>query len=162
MPIKREIEGDRETWIKRVNMHLEKLLEKAKKEKNMLRNMKNHYWARTHVCKEKIKILKARLRRALRRCKRHDRLQILAEASLAKHGTWWGTFSPNFKEFGKIFVIFEFLGRKTGFSARRVAPPCARLWLAALQRENLVFLDFLWKIMHAQEWTKDFIKFWVA
>ena len=83
----REIEADRETWLERVNIHLEKLLEKENKEKNMLRHMKNHYWVRTHVCKARIKILKSRLRSALKRRKRHDRLQILAEASLAEHRT---------------------------------------------------------------------------
>ena len=36
-PIEREIEADRETWLERVNIHLEKLLEKEKKENNMLR-----------------------------------------------------------------------------------------------------------------------------
>ena len=84
-PIEREIEADRETWLERVNIHLKKFLEKENKEKNMPRHMKNHYWARTHVCKARIKILKARLRRELKRRKRHDRLQILAEASLAEH-----------------------------------------------------------------------------
>ena len=83
--IEREIEADRENWLERVNIHLEKLLEKANKEKNMLRHMKNHYWVRNHVCKAQIKILKAKLKRALKRRKRHDRLQILAEASLAQH-----------------------------------------------------------------------------
>ena len=81
--IEREIEADRETWLERVNIHLEKLLDKANKENNMLRHMKNHYWVRNHVCKVRIKILKAKLRRALKRRKRHDRLQILAEAYLA-------------------------------------------------------------------------------
>ena len=47
--------------------------------------MENHYWARNHVSKARIKILKAKLKRALKRHKRHDRLQILAEASLAQH-----------------------------------------------------------------------------
>ena len=84
-PIECEIEVDREVWLERVNINLEKLLEKANKKKNILRHMKNYYWARNHVCKAKIKILKARLRRALLRHKRHDRLQILAEASLAQH-----------------------------------------------------------------------------
>ena len=83
--IEREIEADRETWLERVNIHLEKLLEKEKKENNMLRHMKNHYWPRNHVCKVRIKILKVRLKRELKRCKRHDRLQILAKASLAQH-----------------------------------------------------------------------------
>ena len=44
-PIEREIEADRETWLERVNIHLEKMLEKANKENNMLIHMKNHYWA---------------------------------------------------------------------------------------------------------------------
>ena len=84
-PIERELEADKETWLERVNIHLEKLLEKENKENNMLRHMKNHYWARNHVCKTRIKILKARLRRALKHRKRHDRIQILAKASLAQH-----------------------------------------------------------------------------
>ena len=49
--IKREIEADRETWLERVDIHLDKLLGKANKENNMLRNMNNHYWVRNHVCK---------------------------------------------------------------------------------------------------------------
>ena len=86
-PIEREIEADRETWLERVNIHLEKLLAKANKDKDMLIHMENHYWAYTHVCKARIKILKARLRRALKRRKRPDPPQILAEDFLDKHGT---------------------------------------------------------------------------
>lgn len=70
-----------------VNTHLEKLLAKANKDKDMLRHMKNHYWARMHVCKAKMKVPKARLAKALKRRKRPDPLQILAEASLKEHGT---------------------------------------------------------------------------
>ena len=78
---------EQEILLERANIHLEKLLEKANKEKNMLRHMNNHYWACTHVCKARIKILKARLSKALKRRKRHDRLQILDEACLAEHST---------------------------------------------------------------------------
>ena len=78
---------ERENCLTRVNIHLEKLLVKANRDKDMLRHMKNHYWARTHVCKAKMKILKARLRRALRRRKRPDPLQISAEASLDENDT---------------------------------------------------------------------------
>ena len=85
--LEKEIKDDHENWLERVNMHLEKLLEKSNKEKNMLRHMANHYWARNHVCKARIKILKAKLKKALRRRKEHDKLQILAEASLAQHST---------------------------------------------------------------------------
>ena len=78
---------ERETCLTRVNIHLKKLLVKANREKDILRHMKNHYWARTHVCRARMKILKARLRRALKRRKRPDPLRILAEASLAEHET---------------------------------------------------------------------------
>ena len=74
--LKQEIAANRETWLERVNMHLEKFLEKANKENNMLRHMTNHYWAINHVCKARIKILKAKLKKASKRWKRHDRLQI--------------------------------------------------------------------------------------
>ena len=62
--LEQEIEADRENWLERVNMHLEKLLEKSNKENNMLRHISNHYWARNHVCKARIKILKAKLKKA--------------------------------------------------------------------------------------------------
>lgn len=67
--------------------HLEKLLAKANRDKDMLRHMKTHYWSRMHVCKVKMKILKRRLSNALKRQKKPDPLQVLAEASLVKHGT---------------------------------------------------------------------------
>ena len=73
--------------LERANIHLEKLLAKASRDKYMLRHMKNHYWANTHVCKAKMKIMKARLRRVLRKRKREDRLRILADASLDEHDT---------------------------------------------------------------------------
>ena len=69
-----------------VNTHLEKLIAKANRDKDMLRNMKNHYWAHMHVCKAKMKVLKAHLAKALKRRKRPDPLQILAEATLREHG----------------------------------------------------------------------------
>lgn len=68
-------------------MHLEKMLEKANKEKNMLRHMAYHYLARNKVCKARIRILKAKLKKASRKRKEQDRIHILAEASLAQHNT---------------------------------------------------------------------------
>ena len=78
---------DRDSVLTHVNIHLEKLLEKANREKDMLRHMKGHYWARMHVCKAKVKILKRRLSEALKRRKRPNPLRILAEASLAGQDT---------------------------------------------------------------------------
>jgi len=71
----------------RVNTHLEKLLAKANRDKDMLRHMKNHYWARMHVCKARMKVLRGRLAKALKRRKRLNPFQILAKASLKEHGT---------------------------------------------------------------------------
>jgi hypothetical protein len=71
----------------RLNAHLERLLAKANQDKKLLRNMKNHYWARMHVCKAKMKVLQRRLTEALKRRKRPDPLHILAEASLKDQGT---------------------------------------------------------------------------
>ena len=68
-------------------MHLEKMLEKANKEKSMFRNMAYHYLARNKVCKARIRILKAKLKKASRKRKEQDRLQILVEASLAQRST---------------------------------------------------------------------------
>ena len=80
-PVEREIE------LTHVNIHLEKLLAKANREKDMLRHMKCHYWACMHVCKARMKILKRRLSEALKRQKRPDPLRILAKASLDGHDT---------------------------------------------------------------------------
>ena len=77
----------RQFVLEKVNQHLEGFLAKANRDKDLLRHMKNHYWARMHVCKAKIKILKRRLSKALKRRKRPDPLQILVEASLTEHST---------------------------------------------------------------------------
>ena len=78
---------DRDSVLTHVNIHLEKLLAKENREKDMLRHMKGHYWARMHVCKARMKILKRRLSEALKRRKRPNALQILAEASLTGQDT---------------------------------------------------------------------------
>ena len=49
---------DRESMLILVNTHLDKLLVNKNRDKDMLRHMKTHYWARMHVCKAKMKILK--------------------------------------------------------------------------------------------------------
>jgi len=38
---------------------LETLLAKANQDKDLLKNMKNHYWARMHVCKARMKVLQS-------------------------------------------------------------------------------------------------------
>lgn len=48
-PLEQEIEAGQESWLERVNVHLEKLLDNANKEKNMLRHMAYHYLARNKI-----------------------------------------------------------------------------------------------------------------
>ena len=75
-----EIENDRENWLERISMHLERLIEKANRDKNMLRHMAYHYMTHNKICNIRMRKLKAR---ALRSKKEQDKLKILAEASLA-------------------------------------------------------------------------------
>jgi len=82
-PLEKEIEADQESWLERKNIHLEKFLEKTSKEKRMLHHMAYHYLTQNKICKTKVKRLKAKLKRALRSKKEQDKLNILAEASLA-------------------------------------------------------------------------------
>lgn len=86
-PIEQKDE-DREYVLEKVNIHLEKLLEKANKEKTMWRCMVYLYMARNMISKARIENLKAKLRKASKRQKEHDRIQILAKASLAQHNSW--------------------------------------------------------------------------
>lgn len=78
---------ERESMLILLNAHLERLLAKANQDKKLLRNMKNHYWARMHVYKAKMKVLQRRLAKTQKRRKNPDPLHILAEASLKEHGT---------------------------------------------------------------------------
>jgi len=63
-PIQQEIELDREIWLGRVKIHLERLLDKVDKDKAFLRHMAFHYMARNKVCKARIRNLKEKLRKA--------------------------------------------------------------------------------------------------
>ena len=82
-PIEQETENDRVTWLERVNIHLEGLLEKANRDKKMLHQMAYHYMTRDKICNIRMRKLKARSRKALSSKKEQDKLKILVEASLA-------------------------------------------------------------------------------
>ena len=109
----------------RANYHLEKLLEKANKEKKMLCHMAYHYLAWNKICKTRIRSLKAKLRRTLRSKKEKDKLNILAKASVAQHSTLCRSLIQYFKKFGTRFDNFEILKEKISFSAWCVEPPGA-------------------------------------
>lgn len=82
-PIEKEIEDDRETWLERVNFHLEKLLQKANRENQMIKHMAYHYRTRNKICNMMVKKMKARLMQDLKGKKEEDRLRMLVEDSLA-------------------------------------------------------------------------------
>jgi len=89
-PLEQEINNDRESWLERINIHLERLLEKANKYKTILRWMVYHYRAWNMSSKARIRSLKEKLSKATKRkkeAKEQDRLRILVEASLAQHST---------------------------------------------------------------------------
>ena len=67
--IEQEIENDRETWLERVNIHLEGLINKANRDKKILRHMAYHYLTRNKIYNIRIRKLKVRLRKALKRKK---------------------------------------------------------------------------------------------
>ena len=81
--LEQEIEADRESWLERVNIHIEKMLGKSNKENKMLHHMAYHYLARNKICKTRINSIKAKLKRDLRAKKEQDKLKIFVEASLA-------------------------------------------------------------------------------
>lgn len=86
--LEKDINDDRDSWLKRIKIHLEKLLEKADRDKALLRHMVFHYKACTMSSKARIRNLKAKLKKAIKKKKRkkeHDHLRILVEASLAQH-----------------------------------------------------------------------------
>lgn len=73
-PLEQEIKVDCESWLERENIHLEKLLKKANREKTMLRHMDCHYLARNKSYKARIRNLKAKLKKASRMQKEKDRI----------------------------------------------------------------------------------------
>ena len=83
--MEQEINNDHESWLERINIHLERLLEKADKDKTILRRMVYHYRAQNMSVKARIRSLKAKLSKATKRQKEQDQLRILVEAFVAQH-----------------------------------------------------------------------------
>ena len=54
-PVEQEINNDRESSLERINIHLERLLEKADKDKTILRQMAYHYRAHNMSSKARIR-----------------------------------------------------------------------------------------------------------
>jgi len=88
--LEKEIEEDRETWLDRVSLYLEKLLQRANRDNHIIRHMARHYSTRNKILNIRVKQMKTRLKQALKGKKEGDRLRLLAEAYLAKPDTlWW-------------------------------------------------------------------------
>ena len=85
--LEQEVNADRESWLERVNVQLERKMKKAINENNMLRNLSYHYLSRNLVCQVRIRNLKAKVKRVSTRQKEDEGLKILAEAFLAHHST---------------------------------------------------------------------------
>lgn len=59
-----EVHQDNEYWLNRVNEHLEKLLEKANRDNQLLRHMVHHYQAQNMITNVKVKQLENKLKEA--------------------------------------------------------------------------------------------------
>jgi len=80
-PIEKEIEGDKEIWLERVNFHLEELLQKSNRYNKIVRHMAYHYRTRNKICNIRVKQMKARLRRDIKEQKRRIGLGFLLNLS---------------------------------------------------------------------------------
>ncbi len=68
--LEEEINNDHDSWLEQIKIHLERILEKADKDKTILRRMVYHYRARNMSSKARIRSLKAKLSKATKRQKR--------------------------------------------------------------------------------------------
>ena len=75
------INEDRDHWLDRANQHLEKLLDKARKDNDIQIRMAKHYAKRNRIARSKLKRENAKIE-TLTMKKEEGRLDILVEASL--------------------------------------------------------------------------------
>ena len=85
--IEKEIEEDRENWLDRVNLHLEKLLQNSNRDNQFIRHMACHYRTRNKICNIRVKQIKTRLKKALKGKKEGDRLRVITKSSLFNQDT---------------------------------------------------------------------------
>ena len=77
-----KVHQDKEYWLSSVNEHLEKLLEKANRDNQLLRHMAHHYQAQNMIANVKVKQLENKLKKAKNDQKDEGNLEILFEASM--------------------------------------------------------------------------------
>ena len=77
----------KEHWIERVKIHLEKLLDKAKRDNHIKRRMAKYYCRRSQIARPKLKELKSKPK-TLNVQEEKGKLDILDEA-------WQSLFIPN-------------------------------------------------------------------
>ena len=83
--LEQEINEDREAHLESMNMHLERLLDKADQDLALLRHMAYHYRTRNMSARARIRRNKAT--KEAKEAKEKYWLRLLAEASLAQHST---------------------------------------------------------------------------
>lgn len=94
-----KINEDGEYWIYKVNGHLDKLLDKANMDSQMLRHMAHHYQTRNKICNIKVKQMKNRLKETLKGKGEMENMDMLVEASMIEYYTSFGTFGLNLGAF---------------------------------------------------------------
>lgn len=77
-----EINRDKEYWLGKFNGHLEKLLDKANRDNQLLRDMAHHYQTRNKICNIKVNQMQNKLKKTLRRKDERENLDMLLEASM--------------------------------------------------------------------------------
>lgn len=77
-----KVNKDKEYWLNRVNQHLEKLLEKENRDKQLLRHMAHHYQAQNMIANAKVKQLENKLKKAKKDQKDGGNLEMISKASM--------------------------------------------------------------------------------
>ena len=77
-----EINENKEYWLDKVNGHIEKLLDKAKRDNQMLRHTAHHYQTKKRICNIKVKQMQNKLKETLKGKNEKENLEIIVEASM--------------------------------------------------------------------------------
>lgn len=94
-----ESHQDKEYWLNRVNEHLEKLIEKANIDNQLLKHVVHHYQTQNMIANVKMKQLENKLKEAKKHQKDEGNLEMLAEASMKLYQTYFYTFPPILSKF---------------------------------------------------------------
>ena len=114
--IAKEIEDDREIWLDRYNIHLEKLLHKENKDNKILRNMSNKYIKTNKVCSIKLKQLQEKHNQNLAKQKEGDKFEIIYEAYLISENKSSGFHKTILNNLSRVLYFLVFVQTLTAFT----------------------------------------------